>query len=470
MSEATRGTPPGGFSVRDCDRYLEHLTAISTARRLVVAHGDVFNEFGVLLLHRDTPLGHVAFERMRGHRLARPVDEAFAMRQPLDERTLRTHLDALLAEAPDLHALAAADGCAARLDTLCVGTLLQREALQKLSVLELVLPQVFHRALFTAVLAAELAHQRELPETDCRLLFESGLLHDLGLLHIDPALATRTDELDDPEWQQIVTHAAIGATIAAAHASAAQRIGRIVAQHHERTDGTGGPHGLAREAIDPLARLLALADMVHALRFENPPPGAGTLADCVHYLRVNRSLYGEANYRAASRLLRRTQLPDTPPAAPRLPRLLLLDTNRSLTVLRERFTALAGLLPALAAVGDEDEASPAHTAPLQHLIEQFVAVSDASGLGVPDFAPHFADGLGEDPAALNEVRLTAQELLWLARRIERQLGQPRRHGGDRVLRARLDDLAHATRFELRRAWQRLAVERPAHAAAHHEAR
>jgi HD-GYP domain-containing protein (c-di-GMP phosphodiesterase class II) len=44
----------------------------------------------------------------------------------------------------------------------------------------------------------------------------------------------------------------------------------IVTQHHERWDGEGYPAGLKGEEIDPLARILAVADVYDAMASARP--------------------------------------------------------------------------------------------------------------------------------------------------------------------------------------------------------
>ncbi len=446
MNDAVAEGFSGEFSVCDCDRYAEHLADISVRRRMVIASDDVRNQFGVLLLARGAPLGRFAFGRMRGHRLNRPVDEALAMRRCLDNGALASRLRELLDCAPDLQHIAVAAGLAPRLEALCETAALGPALLQKLSVLEEVLPAVFHRALFCACFGVLLAGERRLDAAEARLLFQAGLLHDLGLLHIDPVLAAGNAAIGPVEWDEIQRHVPTGAAIAARLAAAPPRLAAVIRGHHERADGSGYPAGSAGSDIDPLAQVLALCDMLHALRFHGPD--AGTLADCMPCLRVNRHLFGEQNYRAAGRLLAgaRGLAPPAPPRA--MPRQLLLDTNRSLIALRGSFATLHALLRQFPA-----DPLPAS---VQRLVEQFERISDASGLGLEACAPALGESIGADTgeAGLLEIQRTAQELFWLVRRIERQMralaGATAAGASQRMLR----ELAHGVEFELGRAWQR----------------
>ncbi len=180
MNDAVAEGFSGEFSVCDCDRYAEHLADISVRRRMVIASDDVRNQFGVLLLARGAPLGRFAFGRMRGHRLNRPVDEALAMRRCLDNGALASRLRELLDCAPDLQHIAVAAGLAPRLEALCETAALGPALLQKLSVLEEVLPAVFHRALFCACFGVLLAGERRLDAAEARLLFHEHVAHGQG--------------------------------------------------------------------------------------------------------------------------------------------------------------------------------------------------------------------------------------------------------------------------------------------------
>jgi hypothetical protein len=438
---------PEEFSVCDCDRYAEHLAEISVRRRMVVADGDVCNQFGILLLPGGTPLGSVAFGKMRGHRLNRPVDEALCVRRRLDAPALTTRLHGMLAAAPDLQQIHDRHGFDQRLVALVAGAALGPVALQKLSVLEEVLPLFFHRALFCAWLGALLGAERALPAEEIGALFLAGLLHDLGLLHIEPELVDKKSEISAREWSVIQRHVPVGAGIACSLAGLPARVARVIAQHHERADGSGYPAGSTEQDIDPLAAIVGLCDMLHALRFPVAPSAGGSISDCLAYLRVNRAFVGAQNYAAAARIL---QLARGVPAGPVMPRPLLLDANHSLVRLRRLLAAARPLL------AQPDAGAPPPS--LLRQLDQFERVSDASGLGQQDVAVALGRSIDAESrgAGLGEIERTARELLWLVRRIDRQLQTALAATRAAGAGGSLGELAHDIQFELRRAWQRFA--------------
>ena len=71
-----------------------------------------------------------------------------------------------------------------------------------------------------------------------------------------------------------------------AHVPVLAALGAIAVQHHERLDGSGYPRGLAGEAITPSGRLLAAADVYHALLQKRPHRPARGVDEAARELRA----------------------------------------------------------------------------------------------------------------------------------------------------------------------------------------
>jgi putative nucleotidyltransferase with HDIG domain len=100
-------------------------------------------------------------------------------------------------------------------------------------------------------------------------LHRAGLLHDIGKLGTPAELIDKSDRLTAEEQQIINEHPRIGERILEPIEAYAEII-PIVRQHHEWFNGKGYPDGLAREAINLGARILAVADVYDALSSERP--------------------------------------------------------------------------------------------------------------------------------------------------------------------------------------------------------
>jgi hypothetical protein len=436
--------------VCDCDRYLEHLGNASVQRSMVVASSDIHNQFGVLLMRRGAPLGNFACTRMQGHRLNQPVDNALQMRKPLDAQTLAEAMLGLLDAAPDTAAIERDFPASAQILALC--RTLPAVLLQKLSVLQHAIPGVFHRSLFCAWFGMLICRDGGNSEDEIALIFQAGLLHDLGLLHIDPGLTGKKHGISAAQWHTIRSHVDIGATIASSEPELPQRLAAIIREHHERGDGSGYPAGLELADIDPLASILGLADMIHALRYEDPSSFSVTLADCMPFLRVNRGTVANTTFLCASRILlasRADAESATAQSLPRLSRRALLEANQSLMRLRQRFSERQLLLETLV------EQHQTHG--VQALVQQIEWIARSSGIGsqaLETWLQHEPDA--DLPArGIRDIEATIRELFWLVRRLGTLARALEPELVEVNARNAIADIARAVTSELTLMWRQL---------------
>ena len=108
-----------------------------------------------------------------------------------------------------------------------------------------------------------------LSSEDIDSLRRGGLLHDIGKIGIQPEILDKPGKLTAKERQLMQEHVRLGARILEPIAAFAEAI-PIVLQHHERFDGKGYPEGLAGEAINFNARILAVAEYFEAITSKRP--------------------------------------------------------------------------------------------------------------------------------------------------------------------------------------------------------
>lgn len=92
----------------------------------------------------------------------------------------------------------------------------------------------------------------------------AGLFHDVGKIGTADDILLKNSSLTDEEYDEIKRHPVKGAMILSA-VSMFESIVPAVRHHHERYDGTGYPDGIAGEAIELDARILAVADALDAM-------------------------------------------------------------------------------------------------------------------------------------------------------------------------------------------------------------
>lgn len=127
---------------------------------------------------------------------------------------------------------------------------------------------IYVHSLNVMVLSMMIGRQIGLPAEAVSLLGVGALFHDIGLSEIPSKIQLKTEALTRVEREVRESHCRIGTEIAA-KVGLSRAVQTLIFQHHEYSDGTGYPQGLKGEAIDPLARLLVLAN--HYDNLCNPP-------------------------------------------------------------------------------------------------------------------------------------------------------------------------------------------------------
>ena len=91
-----------------------------------------------------------------------------------------------------------------------------------------------------------------------------SLLHDIGKIGVPDSILRKPAKLTEEEWVRMREHPMHGQQILRG-IEFLQGAARVVAQHHEKWDGTGYPLGLRTEEIDINARIFAVADAFDAI-------------------------------------------------------------------------------------------------------------------------------------------------------------------------------------------------------------
>jgi putative nucleotidyltransferase with HDIG domain len=91
-----------------------------------------------------------------------------------------------------------------------------------------------------------------------------SLLHDIGKIGVPDAILRKPAKLTDEEWVRMREHPMHGQQILRG-IKFLEGAAKVVAQHHEKWDGSGYPLGLKAEEIDICARIFSVADAFDAI-------------------------------------------------------------------------------------------------------------------------------------------------------------------------------------------------------------
>src|SRR5438874_6416209 len=121
---------------------------------------------------------------------------------------------------------------------------------------------------------------------DCDLLYQGGVLHDLGKIAIPDAILLKPGPLSTEEFAVMKTHSVEGERICLSLRSVAHYL-PLIRHHHERIDGAGYPDHLAGKDIPLGARIAAIADAWDAMVSDRPYRAGLPREEALRRMRAN---------------------------------------------------------------------------------------------------------------------------------------------------------------------------------------
>jgi len=120
-----------------------------------------------------------------------------------------------------------------------------------------------------AELAVKLAKVLNLPEKEIARIETAARVHDLGKIAVPDAILLKPGPLTEEEWKVMKQHPVVSAEILSGLEIYKDCVD-IIRHEHEHWDGSGYPDGLKGEEIPLGSRIIAVADVWHALLSDRP--------------------------------------------------------------------------------------------------------------------------------------------------------------------------------------------------------
>ncbi|GAA3410892.1 HD-GYP domain-containing protein [Paenibacillus hodogayensis] len=124
---------------------------------------------------------------------------------------------------------------------------------------------LYHNSIMVSLTSYTLARWHGFQSKDWMPIAIGGLLHDIGNAKVDPAILTKPSRLTVLEVEEVRRHTLYGYSMLKNTPSLNDGSKLCALQHHEREDGSGYPLSLQGEKIHPYAKVVAIADIFHAM-------------------------------------------------------------------------------------------------------------------------------------------------------------------------------------------------------------
>jgi|GEM_PF-109168 len=120
-------------------------------------------------------------------------------------------------------------------------------------------------AINCAILLAMFARAKNMSEAEVEDLTNAGLLMDVGMASLPRELVAKTGKLNEAEWAKMKTHVDIGVEIAEGLVDPQPIVLDVIANHHERINGSGYPNAKTASEISVYSQMAAIVDCYDAM-------------------------------------------------------------------------------------------------------------------------------------------------------------------------------------------------------------
>ncbi len=123
----------------------------------------------------------------------------------------------------------------------------------------------YEHAIAVGIISYMIAKWIKVPEKEWMQVALAGTLLDIGKTKIDRRILQKPGKLTDDEFEEIKKHTVYGYQIIKASHGLSEGVALAALQHHEREDGSGYPLGLPGSKLHLYSKIVAVADVYHAM-------------------------------------------------------------------------------------------------------------------------------------------------------------------------------------------------------------
>ena len=302
------GENPLVWNPLQVDTYADYLALLS-ATNPVVAVEDIHSLAGEVLLARSTVLDKNNIADLKNKTLSRPLAKSIQIETLLSAGDLLQHLLDTIRSTEYFQSLAERKYPLSSLEPVCA--MLSRLPLvqQMLTVMAAQMNDLYQRTLCVSLWSLYIAQEMRLPAEDAGAVFWAAITHDVGMLHLEPQILAKADELTANEWLYLHSHVEISNQILADIPGLSPALLTAVGEHHERCDGTGYPCAKVESELSILGQVLAVADAIVGIYFNRFKARGRRWREVIPVLEMNRAAYLYRSCDIVTAMILRSELP-----------------------------------------------------------------------------------------------------------------------------------------------------------------
>ncbi len=270
--------------------YAGHIAKLQEKTQ-VVASEDILSDNGVLIAKSGTKINEKTCQNILKFKLLKPLEDSIFIANQLNPKSIFEQIIDRVNRDSYLKALNSRLGNTKILQACCLNLKKYPLLLQKLTVLDMELTDIFHQSLISGYFAylcgiIEKRAQHKIEEN-----FLAGIIHDIGLLHIDRYILSKQETLTAEEWKKIQSHPVIAYEILKRIPKFPPTVAKAVLEHHENLDGSGYPRAKTAHDISSLGQLINVLDNVIVVYNKKFKPLKHSLHDVIPIIQINMHSY-----------------------------------------------------------------------------------------------------------------------------------------------------------------------------------
>lgn len=236
---------------------------------------DLINSYGVTVVPAGSVLNHEYIELLKKHKID-AIDMIFLSQAELDHLACGETVDQLVDLSKDIFSSFRISRKIPLLDirTEVIPVVQQvstnPDVFQMFDAIQGMDDYIHQHSIGVGILATLIGRWMNMGESDLAILSLAATLHDVGNLKIPTEILNKPGKLTEAEFAVVKKHTIYGYEMLKETTGVSSRIALVALQHHERNDGQGYPLGLKENKLDLFSKIVAVADVFHAMSSNRP--------------------------------------------------------------------------------------------------------------------------------------------------------------------------------------------------------